>query len=87
MQGTKVDKPPHLLQPGEYTHHKWVTDDGKELSAWYCCTPNGLMGNLGAHNVQENPDGTITVAPSILVGQGMKETWHGYLTNGEWKEC
>lgn len=32
---------------------------------WMCCTPNGLVGDLSAHEVVENLDGTITVNPSI----------------------
>ena len=74
-----------LLKPGEY---------GKQGSAWMCRPPRAdvHMGNLTAHTVVEHEDGTITVSPSILITQEYgdnreKITWHGYLTNGVWKEC
>ncbi len=67
-------------------------DYGQEVDGgWYCCTPNGNMGNLGNHLVTEHPDGTITVSPSILVtvfAEGEeKELWHGYLEAGVWRHC
>jgi len=86
MQGTHVDKQPHLLQPGEYTYHTWLTDAGEARSAWYCCTPNGLLGNLAAHTIVEELDGTITVSPSILVNEGRALSWHGYLEKGVWRQ-
>lgn len=52
---------------------------------WSVCTPNGLFGNLGKHEVIEHDDGTITVSPSILV-RGDEE-WHGFLENGVWREA
>lgn len=53
-------------------------------SRWWCCTPNGMMGNLERHEVTEHPDGTITVSPSILVAG--ERSWHGYLERGVWRE-
>lgn len=59
---------------------------------WFACTPNGHLGNLSEHEVEEHPDGTITVSPSILVTipnygkSGVdKELWHGYLKAGVWQ--
>lgn len=58
---------------------------------WYVTTPNGLLGNLAAHTVREEDDGSITVSPgdgssnSILV-QGADRSWHGYITRGLWWE-
>ena len=66
-----------LTTPGAYG-----TANGRD---WFCCTPNGLGGNLGAHSVVEHEDGTITVSPSILV-RGKSE-WHGFLERGVWREC
>ncbi len=58
---------------------------------WYCVTPNGAYGCLKNHVVFEHGDGSISVTPSILVTAildgGEKQIWHGYLTNGEWREC
>lgn len=65
--------------PGEY---------GRLRDHWMCCTPNGLAGNLRAHDVTEHEDGTISVSPSILATPvGTNERWHGYLKRGIWKEC
>lgn len=60
---------------------------GKRDGVWYCCTPNGLAGNLCNHSVVEHNDGTITVSPSILVAQRHPISWHGYLKQGVWSEC
>lgn len=73
-----------LLKPGEYG--RWT--DG----TWYGCTPNGEGCNLGAHQVVEEADGTITVSPSIRVSVTRRETgqdfelWHGFLERGVWRE-
>lgn len=67
------------LEPGDYG--KWK--DG----TWYAETPNGHGANLGAHQVTEHADGTITVAPSILVSGRNGPLWHGYLEKGVWREC
>ena len=56
---------------------------------WFCTTPNGLAGNLSAHQVEEHEDGTISVTPSILVTSGSKQadpSWHGFLKRGIWTE-
>ena len=82
------------IEPGDY----WY--DPKR-NGWYaaCPTPkdsDGLIACLAflfRHNVEENPDGTITVTPSILVsaeGSTAPKAWkdehyyHGWLTAGEW---
>lgn len=47
-----------------------------------------LLGNLARHSITEHENGTITVTPSILVTaahRGVQK--HGYLTNGEWRDC
>jgi hypothetical protein len=64
-------------RPGDY----WRTDHG-----WYALLPNGLLANLNAHAVEEHPDGTITVSPSILTGNGGRQ-WHGFLRAGVFEEC
>jgi hypothetical protein len=86
MKGTRIEIPQNdapgfaILQPGEYG--KWNGD-------WYCVPPTTGFGPgwLKNHTVVENPDGTITVTPSILMTGVNGKTWHGYLTNGEWREC
>jgi hypothetical protein len=77
----RVDgKEPHELQAGEYG--KWAQD-----GVWYGVPPGtDLVANLSSHKVEEHDDGTITVSPSILVGDGRK-SWHGYLIHGVWKLC
>jgi hypothetical protein len=55
----------HELQAGEYGR---VLRDGAWV--WVACTPNGMIGDLSAHEVQEHEDGTITVAPSVEIQGG-----------------
>jgi hypothetical protein len=73
---------PRELSGGEYGR---VRRDGGWV--WMCNTPNGHHGDLSAHTVTENEDGTITVEPSILVSVGIEQRWHGYLRAGVWTEC
>jgi len=64
----------------------WRTEGG----TWLLYYPRCGIGNLKNHTVVENPDNTITVTPSILItahNEGKATTIHGYITNGEWKEC
>lgn len=83
MKGTRV-----------FNHDGLRSIDGsyffsEETQSWWCRTPNGHMGNLRNHDVTENDDGTITVAPSILVTTRIngvdKELYHGFLVKGEWR--
>ncbi len=84
MQGRRLqldaegDYPYNAIEPGVY--FLWR---GK----WYGVTPNGLMANLGGHQITEHEDGTITVSPSIFVNQGQEPNWHGFLERGVWREC
>lgn len=85
MKGRRVyckegDVFPPMTEPGDYGQDK----DG----VWFCRPPRiGFPGgNLRNHQVTEHEDGTITVRPSILVMKG-SETWHGWLTRGDWSEC
>ena len=75
------------MKPGDYA---WC----EIMKAWLCITPNGIHGNLRLHAITENPDGTITVSPSILckghdgkIGPGLNVEYHGYLRAGVWSEC
>ena len=87
MQGTRLHKQPgepdFLLRISE-TPGAYGSANGRD---WFCTTPNGMLGNLGSHQVQEHEDGTITVSPSILVSGAPSESWHGYLERGIWREC
>jgi hypothetical protein len=88
MQGTRLIKDPgeqDFLWCISETPGAYGTGNGKD---WYCTTPNGLLGNLGAHQVEEHEDGTITVRPSILVtGGGADTSYHGFLERGVWRDC
>lgn len=79
MQGTRTNKPPYKLEPGEYCR--------ADTGAIYACTPNGLLANLSGHSIVEHEDGTISAAPSIAVKGNEDETWHGYLERGVWRVC
>lgn len=80
MIGILLTETPHnkLPEPGSY----WCLNGN-----WYAVTPNGHHGNLSNHEVTEHSDGTITVSPSILVHDGDKELWHGFLRKGIWSEA
>lgn len=82
VQGVRVHgKAPHELASGEYG--RWDEDGGN----FYAVPPGtDLTANLGAHQIEEHADGTITVSPSILV-RTRTEQWHGYLRVGMWEEC
>lgn len=80
------------MEPGDYVR---VLDYPGPLplsnltgEVWFATTPNGLLGNLAAHTVREEDDGSISVKPgdgssnSILVTGA--ESWHGYITRGLW---
>ncbi len=87
MNGTRLfreDGETDFLLRISKTPDAYGTENGKH---WYCTTPNGLFGSIGAHTVEEHPDGTITVSPSILVNRGLGEQWHGYLERGVWRKC
>lgn len=82
MQGKRVYSTPDgrlLLTSGDFGID--IKNNG-----WYCCTPNGHVGNLQGHDVTEHDDGTITVSPSILVSDDTGELWHGYLEHGVWRQ-
>jgi len=62
-------------------------DYGKdERGIWCVRPPNRYAGSIPNHKVVEHEDGTITVSPSILLDDGGKEKWHGYLERGVWRE-
>ena len=66
----------------------WFEKNENEAN-WYIYLPRCGAGSLARHQVVENPNGTITVSPSILTtghDKGTKTTRHGYLRNGIWEE-
>lgn len=67
------DTEPHMLRDGEYCLY---------LGKFYLRV-NGMLANLGAHEVEEHADRSITVRPSILVTDGCGGRWHGFLERGK----
>lgn len=64
----------------------WKGADGR----WMLYLPRVGVGDLCAHDVTEDEDGTITVSPSILVETHDREgpvVRHGYLIRGEWRDA
>ena len=63
----------------------WKSTDG-----WVLYLPGCGLGRISKHTVEEHPDGTITVSPSIRMtthrANGEKVERHGYLTRGAWME-
>jgi hypothetical protein len=77
MHGTRVETWEELFAtPGAYMR--------KADGTWMANTPNGHLGSLGKHDVEEHEDGTITVSPSILVSDHTGELYHGFLKRGVW---
>lgn len=67
--------------PGDYGRHP-------VNGHWMANAPGGGLGDLTNHEVEEHPDGTITVKPSILITSGPSDDrtkWHGYLERGVWR--
>lgn len=92
MQGRRLPDATGLkgtrFAPGDYQKVTFAADDSyMQGTLWYCMTPDGSLGNLGDHTITEHEDGTITVSPSILISEGSKQLWHGYLEHGVWREC
>lgn len=66
----------------------WIDWQGR----WSVKTPNGRIGALDDHTVEQHSDGTITVSPSILVEERPLADrtlpgFHGYLEHGVWRSC
>jgi len=80
LTGVRRDNPEgRIPESGEY---------GRDANGdWFGMTPNGHLAGLRLHDVTEHADGTITVSPSILVGRGAEQLWHGYLEHGFWRDC
>jgi hypothetical protein len=69
----------NIAPPGAYLR---VTSSGK-FWCWYVKSPSGNICTLrDNHQVTEHPDGTITVAPSIVFPHS--DRWHGFLRRGVW---
>lgn len=73
-----------MFDPGDYGFA--VYPDGRRVLHIRCPTGDPpVYGNCAAHDVVEHEDGTVTVSPSILVRDGDRELWHGYLERGVWR--
>lgn len=94
MQGTRLpDAVFGVPGPG------WDAFNGKTQSAagsyikvdydgrleWWIVDPNGRVGRLTTHTVEEHEDGTITVTPSIL--DKTPGGYHGWLERGVWRSA
>ena len=61
----------------------------KDPGVWYLHLPHCGTGSLRNHQVTENPDGSITASPSVLMTghyKGTPNQRHGYIRNGIWEE-
>lgn len=62
----------------------------KLRGVWYIHLPGPGVGTLVNHTIEEHPDGTISVSPSVLLTRHLlagDQVRHGYLTCGEWRDC
>lgn len=72
-----------IAAPGSYM---LVTTEGT-LRYLYLVDPTGHQGTVvsNKHTITEEPDGTITVSPSILATEDEHgHDFHGFLQHGEW---
>jgi hypothetical protein len=76
------------LEPGDYGRAtaKQFAERHPSMLWWQVCAPDATQGSLNPaiHIVDEHPDGTITVSPSIDFSQRRIGGYHGYLVKGEW---
>lgn len=76
-------RPMHVEEPGNLTG-----------TVWGFYAPNGCgIGTLLKHTVREHEDGTITVAPGdgssnsvLITGGESRQSWHGFVYRGVWRE-
>lgn len=80
-----VQKPMQALHP--------MTNLTDTVWGFYSPDGNG-MGTLMQHTVREHDDGSISILPgdgssnSVLhQGGASGKVWHGYVYEGEWREC
>jgi hypothetical protein len=80
VRGRRVPDGTENFAPGDY---------GRLGGHWMANAPGGHLGDLTNHTVTEHEDGTITVAPSILISARIdgvdRELWHGFLEAGIWR--
>lgn len=94
MQGRRLKDLNLLSEDGERAMITCAPGDyfKDQEGYWRGKAPNGLFFWLKNHHVEEHEDGTISVLPgswgsnSILVSNN-KNSWHGYIDHGVWKEC
>lgn len=75
--------------PHEVTGHLLLPEGGygkDKRGVWHARPPGQHMGCLKNHDVTEHEDGTITVSPSIEIGDN-QSVWHGFLEKGIWREA
>lgn len=85
MQGRRIEFRPGFPREGLAGDYCKVPDglDPREDGCWYCMDPTGGAGAIlpSIHTVEEHPDGSITVSPSLVMPGG----WHGFLRAGVWE--
>lgn len=82
-QALRLQVPEGQEFPDIQTEHicYWKDRDG----LWFVYLPGAGVGVLSLHQVEEHPDGTITVRPSILL-ESHRGQAHGFLERGQWRD-
>lgn len=81
-----------LTQPGDY-YGPVYGFSGDRPAVFYLLPVEGrVLAHVCSppHVFTEEEDGSLTIRESILSRWGDEtgdKSWHGYLTNGVWKEC
>lgn len=90
MEGKRLPNNQWPLNPGEYAKHDIIYEDINK-PMWFFIPPKPGIGLyvLSLHTIVENSNGTITVSPSIVINTDDKKgiRWHGFLIDGDWREC
>jgi hypothetical protein len=76
----------HEMTPGQYALVLLTTPE-RHWEVWFR-DPAGMAGRVREpiHTITPEPDGTVTVSPSILDSNGEGgDRWHGFLEHGVWR--
>lgn len=91
LQGRRVETIAEIYaedaEPGVYCLARNEDTDPPTVVLWFR-DPAGHLGRVSKHAITEEPDGTVTVSPSILATTADHgHDWHGYLERGVWREA
>jgi len=77
------------LEPGEYYRPKDLRLEGRGQIQLVIMLPNGDAFLVDRRWTISGDGGTLTISPSLWMspGAGKPSEWHGWVQNGELREC